>query len=67
MADNTASAAWPGTWRYGGPLGHGHWIIAGDWQGPEIAALRHEVELLTSREEIERWIGHAVDIGIDPL
>lgn len=41
--------------------------INGDFRGWRIAELRREVELLTTREEIERWLGHAMDLGIDPL
>lgn len=41
--------------------------INGDFQGWRIAELRREVELLTSREEIERWLDHCIDLGIDPL
>ena len=41
--------------------------ISGDFQGWRIAELRREVELLTNREEIERWLGQALDMGIDPL
>lgn len=41
--------------------------INGDWRGWRVAELRREVELLTSRAEIERWLDHCVDLGIDPL
>lgn len=41
--------------------------INGDWCGWRIAELRREVELLTSRDEIERWLAHCLDLGIDPL
>ena len=41
--------------------------INGDWQGWRIAELRREVELLTSREEIQRWLDHCMDLGIDPI
>lgn len=41
--------------------------INGDWRGWRVAELRREVELLTNREEIEHWLDHALDLGIDPL
>jgi hypothetical protein len=41
--------------------------INGDFQGWRVAELRREVELLTSADEIGRWLAHAADIGIDPL
>lgn len=41
--------------------------ISGDFRGWRIAELRREVELLTSRAEIARWLDHAADLGIDPL
>ena len=41
--------------------------INGDFQGWRIAELRREVNLLTNRAEITRWLGHAADLEIDPL
>jgi hypothetical protein len=41
--------------------------INGDFQGWRVTELRREVELLTSADEIGRWLAHAADIGIDPL
>jgi hypothetical protein len=41
--------------------------INGDLQGWRIAELRREVELLTNRAEISRWLDYAEDLGIDPL
>lgn len=76
--DETSGVLRPAVWAYlrGEPMLTEHivalraylrqWIL-GDWQGPEIAARRREVELLTTREEIDRWIDRAVAIGIDPL
>ena len=42
--------------------------INGDW-GPEdeVAQLRHDIDGLTSRSAIDRWLEAAVAIGIDPL
>jgi hypothetical protein len=36
-------------------------------RGPEIAALRARVDELTSREALDRWMGDALRMGIDPL
>jgi hypothetical protein len=41
--------------------------INGPFRGWRVAELRREVEWLTSRGEIERWLDHAIDLGIDPL
>lgn len=41
--------------------------INGDFQGWRVAELRREVDLLTNRAEITRWLAHAADLGIDPL
>lgn len=41
--------------------------INGDFQGWRVAELRREVNLLTNRAEITRWLDHAADLGIDPL
>jgi hypothetical protein len=41
------------------------WIEA--MRGPEIGALRARVEELTSREALDRWMGDALRMGIDPL
>ena len=41
--------------------------INGDFRGWRIAELRREVELLTNRSEIDRWLSHAADMGVDPL
>lgn len=41
--------------------------MAGDWRGPMIDVLRTQVEELTTREDISRWLDRALDVGIDPL
>ena len=41
------------------------WIEA--MRGPEIGALRARVDELTSREALDRWMGDALRMGIDPL
>ncbi|MCD9821230.1 hypothetical protein [Bradyrhizobium japonicum] len=42
--------------------------IASDWQGAhDLEWLRAEIDALTSRPAIERWIDRASDAGIDPL
>jgi hypothetical protein len=44
------------------------WIMAPGWvAGPVIDQLRGMVDFLTTREEIDRWMGIAMDEGIDPL
>jgi hypothetical protein len=44
------------------------WIMAPGWAaGPIIEHLRGMVDFLTTREEIDRWMGIAMDEGIDPL
>ena len=41
------------------------WMAA--MRGPEIVALGARVEGLTSREALDRWMGDALRMGIDPL
>ena len=76
--DETSGLPWPAVTAYlaGDEMSIEHIVamraylrqwINGDFQGWRIAELRREVELLTNREEIERWLGHALDMGIDPL
>ena len=43
------------------------WIMAPAWMGPEVDALRGEIEHLTSRAAITAWLDKAEDVGIDPL
>jgi hypothetical protein len=43
------------------------WIMASWTAGPVIEKLRETVDSLTTREEIDRWMGIAMDEGIDPL
>jgi hypothetical protein len=43
------------------------WIKAPAWRGPEIEELRADIDGLTSRAAISRWIDRAVTEGIDPL
>lgn len=44
------------------------WIMPDCW-GPDrdLKGLRAEVETLHSRSAIDRWLGRAGEIGIDPL
>lgn len=44
------------------------WIMADCW-GPDrdLKGLRAEVDSLGSRSAIDRWLGRAEQIGIDPL
>jgi hypothetical protein len=41
--------------------------IAGNWVGADLESLRLDVDGLTSRAAIERWLDRAMDAGIDPL
>jgi hypothetical protein len=34
---------------------------------PEIEQVRSEVDSLTSREALDRWIDAAIEAGVDPL
>jgi hypothetical protein len=43
------------------------WIMAPWAVGPVIERLRDMVDFVTTREEIDRWMGIAMDEGIDPL
>jgi hypothetical protein len=44
------------------------WIEAYAWlEEDELFTLRQEVDQLTSREAIDRWLDAALDLGIDPL
>jgi hypothetical protein len=43
------------------------WIMAPDWGGPAVDALRAGIEGLTSRQAISRWLDIALDENIDPL
>jgi hypothetical protein len=44
------------------------WIAAGAaWRGPAIDDLRRDVESLTDRAAIKRWLDRAEAEGIDPL
>ena len=43
------------------------WVNAPAFQGADVEALRRTVDGLTSRQAIERWLGKAIDAGIDPL
>lgn len=43
------------------------WINAPAFEGDDIDALRRTVDGLTSRQAIDRWLGKAIDAGIDPL
>jgi hypothetical protein len=44
------------------------WIMSPVWAGGSvIERLRAMIDFLTTREEIDRWMGIAMDEGIDPL
>ena len=43
------------------------WICSSVWQAPKIDFLREQIEELTSRAAIDRWISIAVEEGLDPL
>jgi hypothetical protein len=41
--------------------------MACDWKGPMIDVLRTQVEDLTTKEDITRWLDRAQTVNIDPL
>lgn len=43
------------------------WVNAPAFVGADVEALRTQVDGLTSRQAIERWLDKAIDAGIDPL
>jgi hypothetical protein len=43
------------------------WINAPLWRGPLIDVLRTQVNEITTRGDLDRWLARAVDQGIDPL
>ena len=43
------------------------WIALPVWQGPTVEELRSAIGGLTTRANIEAWLNHAEDAGIDPL
>ncbi len=43
------------------------WINAPAWRGPMIDVLRTQVDEITTREAIDRWLDRALEEGIDPL
>ena len=43
------------------------WITAECWIGPDAERLRAEVDGLTGRVEIARWMDLAAETGINPL
>lgn len=43
------------------------WIAAPGFQGPEVDALRRDVDGIRTRTELERWLDRADSVGIDPL
>ena len=43
------------------------WIMAPAWRGDGIAALRAQVDELTSRGAIDNWLAAAGELAIDPL
>ena len=43
------------------------WIMAPGWIGPEVEALRKNVNWLFTREAISMWLDAAMEEGIDPL
>jgi hypothetical protein len=67
----------PAVWAYleGDPLSDAQITLIRDYlrqwvavmRGPEIADLRARLDGLTSRAALDRWIGDALPLGIDPL
>lgn len=43
------------------------WILAPQWRGPMVDVLRTQVNEITTRRDINRWLDRALDEGIDPL
>jgi hypothetical protein len=43
------------------------WIEPDVWEGDAIADLRVAVGLISSREDIEKWLAAALEVGIDPI
>lgn len=43
------------------------WIMAPHWRGPGVEMLRAEIDRLTSKAAIDRWLDLAIEEGIDPL
>lgn len=43
------------------------WIMAPSWQGRMIDVLRTQVNEITTRADIDRWLDRALEEGIDPL
>lgn len=43
------------------------WIDAPEFRGEMVDALRVQVDSITTRDDIDRWLDRAIDAGIDPL
>lgn len=43
------------------------WINAPGFVGPEVDALRREVDSIATRNDVTAWLDRAVDAGVDPL
>ena len=43
------------------------WIMAPVWCGPAVTALREALDGIESRAGVDRWLGAALKVGIDPL
>jgi hypothetical protein len=43
------------------------WIMADGWLDDAVEELRAEIDSLGSRSAIERWLGRAEAVGIDPI
>lgn len=43
------------------------WIMAPVWAGPDIDALRADVDGLTTRGALNAWLERAIKAGIDPF
>ncbi len=41
--------------------------IGGPWYGPTVSQLRADIDGLTDRAAIDRWLSCALDAGVDPL
>lgn len=43
------------------------WVNAPAFKGADVEALRQQVDGLTSKQAIDRWLDDAIKAGIDPL
>jgi hypothetical protein len=43
------------------------WVHADGLVGPDVDALRRDVEKIASTDDVHRWLADALNAGIDPL